>query len=70
VRVRTPDAQQQVALVATADDGSFAIALPPGAYLVDALLPDGSPPGTDPISVDVPGSLTLRIVGGAVLREP
>jgi hypothetical protein len=73
VLIRTSDGQHQVASLATADDGTFSIALPPGRYHVDPLLSDGNPPLSS-VVVDVPGNqivpLTIRVSGGSAVQVP
>jgi hypothetical protein len=68
VLILTPDSQQTVASVPTAADGTFAVALQPGRYLVDPLLGDGTSPAASSVVVDVPGDilqqLTIRVQGG------
>jgi hypothetical protein len=70
--IQTPDGQP-LATVPTGDDGTFSVDLPPGQYQVEPLLVDGNPPTTGPIAVDVPVDpavgLTIRVDGGAAMRE-
>jgi len=70
--IQTPDGQPLTSL-ATADDGTFSVALPAGQYRVEPLLADGSPPASAPILVDVPVDpvlgLTIRVTGGSASRE-
>ena len=72
LRVQSADGQD-VASVATADDGTFSVDLPAGQYQVQPLLADGSPPATGAIAVDVPvdpvTGLTIRVDGGVAIRE-
>lgn len=70
--ILSPDGQD-VATVATADDGTFSVDLPAGQYEVEPLLADGSPPATGPIALDVPvdpvTGVTIRVDGGVAIRE-
>lgn len=72
VVVRTSDGLQQVTSVATADDGTFSVALQPGEYRLEALQGDGLPSATASAVVDVPADqivpVLLRIRGNAAGR--
>jgi hypothetical protein len=71
VLILTADAQQQVASVPTAVDGTFSVSLSPGQYVVDPLLADGSSP-VSAVNVAVPddGFVTIRVTGGSAERVP
>jgi hypothetical protein len=70
--IRAADTQQTVAIVPTATDGTFQVALSPGQYLLDPLLADGNPPATTSVAVALPDDtwVTIRVNGGAVARLP
>jgi hypothetical protein len=69
VQILTPDGQQ-LASVQTTADGDFSVDLSPGQYQVEPLLADGSAPIGDPILVNVPTTVTVRIMGGTAIRVP